>query len=169
MLKVSSCSSAWFNPCRGGWQVSIYSWHINALDFQFQSNFSKVKLFSLPCTLHFLQSIPSSACTSTYTSTSLPQLVWANLDYFPVSEFSCLRFSHLFLFLGSTLRAEEVPPSLSCPRIAIFPILYMSSFPSLLTVEESTPLKSSLILFKVLKKLLCSSDLWFLHMDKGPP
>ena len=130
VLKVSSCSSTWFNPCRGRWQVSTYSWHINALDFQFQSNFSMGKLFGLPLTLHFLHSIPSSACTSTYTSTSLPQLVWVNLDYFPVSDFSCPRFSHLSLFLGSTRRAEEVPPSFLCPRIAIFPVLYMSSFPS---------------------------------------
>ena len=27
MLKVSSWSSIWFNPCKGRWQVSICSWH----------------------------------------------------------------------------------------------------------------------------------------------
>ena len=27
MLKISSCSSNWFNPCRGRWQVPICSWH----------------------------------------------------------------------------------------------------------------------------------------------
>ena len=27
VLKVSSCRSTWFNPCRGRRQVPIYSWH----------------------------------------------------------------------------------------------------------------------------------------------
>ena len=27
VLKVSSCSGTWFNPCRGRWQMPICSWH----------------------------------------------------------------------------------------------------------------------------------------------
>ena len=32
VLKVSSCSSSWFNPCRQRWQVPICSWHLLKLD-----------------------------------------------------------------------------------------------------------------------------------------
>ena len=29
MLKVSSCSSSWFNPCKSRWQVATLSWHFS--------------------------------------------------------------------------------------------------------------------------------------------
>ena len=31
LLKVSSCSNSWFNPCRGRWQVPICSWEEKAV------------------------------------------------------------------------------------------------------------------------------------------
>ena len=35
LLKVSSCSSSWFNPCGGRWQVPICSWQTSCFNFKF--------------------------------------------------------------------------------------------------------------------------------------
>ena len=136
VLKVSSCSSIGFNPCRGGWQVSIFSWSMLSHRFHSlnRSFHSKIKSWD------------NCRYMSSWGVTPLPQnlfLVYSAPFLSSRSPQICFPVQLADLSAGTTLCQ-----GLSVP-ICEMGICYMlSHFQSCLTLRE--PMDCSTLGFPVL-------------------